>query len=117
MANCEPSLAAPPPGAYNAPMLISEPIEVEMGRTDMAAKVPVAFMWRGERYEIVRVVDFWFDTGFGAQKRGKAWYTRRHRNCYVVEASDGHVYEIYLDRGGGQLQWHLYRRLDDEREA
>ncbi len=94
-------------------MLISEPIEVEMRATAMAMKEPAAFVWRDERYEIVRVVDFWFDTGFGAQRRGRAWYTRRHRNCYIVEADDGRTYELYLDRSGSRMEWHLYRRLDD----
>ncbi len=95
-------------------MLISEPIEVEMRATELAAKEPAAFTWDGRRYEIVRILDFWFDTGFGAQKRGRAWYTRRHRNYYRVEADDGHTYELYLDRGGSQMEWHLYRRLDDD---
>jgi hypothetical protein len=100
--------------AYNvATMLISEPIEVEMRETEVAAKEPAAFIWRGTRYEIVRVLDFWFDTGFGAQRRGRAWYTRRHRNYYRVEASDGRAYEIYLDRSGSRLEWHLYQRVDD----
>lgn len=94
-------------------MLISAPIEVEMRATAGTIKEPAAFIWDGRRYEIVRILKFWFDTGFGAQQRGKAWYTRRHRNCYRVEADDGHVYELYLDRGGSRLEWHLYRRIDE----
>ena len=100
--------------AYNPPMLISEPIEVEMRGGALAMKQPAAFVWRGRRYEITRVLDFWFDTGFGAQQRGKRWWMRRHRNVYRVEADDGHIYELYLDRGGKQFEWHLYRRLDDD---
>jgi len=93
-------------------MLISEPIEVELRETEMAVREPASFVWDGTRYEIVRIIDFWFDTGFGAQKRGRAWYTRRHRNYYRVQASDGHIYELYLDRSGRRMQWHLYRRID-----
>jgi len=29
------------------------------------------------------------------------------------KADDAHTYEPYLDRGGSQMQWHLYRRIDD----
>ena len=95
-------------------MLISAPIEVEMRATAGAMKEPAAFVWDGRRYEIACILKFWFDTGFGAQQRGKAWYTRRHRNCYRVLADDGQVYELYLDRGGSRLEWHLYRRIDQE---
>jgi hypothetical protein len=95
-------------------MLISDRIEVEMEGTELAMKVPAAFVWDGTRYEIERILDFHFDTGFGAQKRGKAWYTRRHRNCYRVEASDGHTYDIYLDRSGSKREWVLYQRVEDE---
>jgi hypothetical protein len=94
-------------------MLISERIEVEMEETERAMKVPAAFVWDGTRYEIERILDFRFDTGFGAQKRGKAWYTRRHRNCYRVEASDGHIYDIYLDRSGHKREWVLRQRVDE----
>lgn len=99
---------------YNALMLISDRIEVEMEATELSMKVPAAFVWDGTRYEIERILDFHFDTGFGAQKRGRAWYTRRHRNCYRVEASDGHIYDIYLDRSGHQRKWVLYQRVDEE---
>ncbi len=95
-------------------MLISDRIEVETAAPEGGMKRPVAFMWDGTRYEIERILDFSFDTGFGAQKRGRAWYTRRHRNCYRVEASDGHVYDIYLDRSGGKRDWVLYQRVEDE---
>ncbi|MEA3400030.1 MAG: DUF6504 family protein [Armatimonadota bacterium] len=95
-------------------MLISEPIEVQMEDTDLAMRTPVAFVWDGTRYEIVRILDFWFDTGFGAQRRGRSWWMRRHRNCYRVEASDGHIYDIYLDRSGSQREWVLYQRVDDD---
>jgi len=94
-------------------MFISAPIEVEMEDTELAMKVPVAFVWDGTRYEIERILDFHFDTGFGAQTYGHAWYTRRHRNCYRVEASDGHIYDIYLDRAGGKREWVLYQRVED----
>ncbi|NLO05634.1 MAG: hypothetical protein GX131_07355 [candidate division WS1 bacterium] len=95
-------------------MLISERIEVEMAETELAMKVPAAFVWDGTRYEIERILDFNFDIGFGAQKRGRAWYNRRHRNCYRVEASDGHVYDIYLDRSSHQRKWVLYQRVEGE---
>ncbi len=111
---CRHVVARRPTLAYNPSMLISERIEVEMAETELAMKVPAAFTWDGTRYEIERILGFHFDTGFGAQKRGRAWYTRRRRNCYRDQASDDHIYDLYLDRSGAQREWVLYRRLDHD---
>ena len=94
-------------------MLISERIEVEMEETELAMKVPAAFVWDGTRYEIERILYFRSDTGFGAQTRVKALFTLSHRNCYRVEASDGHIYDIYLDRSGHKREWVLRQRVDE----
>jgi hypothetical protein len=107
-------LSALPCSLYSVLMFISAPIEVEMQESEGRVKVSAAFAWDGTRDEIERILDFHFDTGFGEQTHGRAWYTRRHRNCYRVEASDGHLYDIYLDRAGGKREWVLYQRVEDE---
>ena len=89
--------------------LISESIVVEMREGAGGLLEPGAFTWRGDRYEVARVLQAWFDTGFVAGERTRTWYRRRHRNCYRVEATDGRVYELYLDRAGGRRDWVLRR--------
>lgn len=92
--------------------LISESIVVEMREGAGGLLEPGAFTWRGDRYEVARVLQAWFDTGFVAGERTRTWYRRRHRNCYRVEATDGRVYELYLDRAGGRRDWVL-RRVEE----
>jgi hypothetical protein len=90
------------------PEFISEPVEV-VGE----GATPQAFVWRGETKRVVAVEEEWQDYGFGAtHPAARSWRTRRHRNCFRILASDGHRYELYLDRGSGERRWYLYRRLD-----
>jgi hypothetical protein len=100
---------------------IAQPIDVET-RLDMPGKPPAAFTWMGQRKSVESVAATWVDTGWGPlRKRPKRWWQRRHRTYYQVEADDGCLYEIYLDRGNGE--WVLYRRFlveglsPDERAA
>lgn len=91
--------------------LISEKIRIETSAPTAGLKEPVAFTWRGHRYAIVRLVKAWVDAGFGAGEATRTWYNRRHRNYYRVEADDGEMYELYLDRSGKRRDWYLARRL------
>lgn len=89
---------------------IGEPVEVRVGPGPGA---PASFTWQGRSLGVVEVVEAWQDYGFGAtHPAARNWRTRRHRNCYRVRAEDGHLYELYLDRGSGQRRWYLYRRLE-----
>lgn len=72
---------------------------------------PVAFTWRGRRYEVHQIINAWVDMGFGAGETTRTWYNRRHRNYYRVEADDGEKYELYLDRSGKRRDWVLARCL------
>lgn len=88
----------------------------------MPGRPPVAFTWMGQKKSVESVAATWFDTSWGPlQKRPKRWWQRRHRTYYQVEADDGCLYEIYLDRGTGE--WVLYKRFlpqevsPDERPA
>lgn len=87
---------------------IDESVEIKFERTPWH---PEAFVWRGQEYVIARVLDTWFDYGWGPlQQRPKRWWQRRHRTYYRVETREGEVYEIYHDRA--RREWTLYRRLD-----
>jgi hypothetical protein len=91
--------------------LISEAIKVETAAPGGGVREPVAFTWRGKRYEVRRVINMWVDASFGAGEVTRTWYNRRHRNYYRVEADDGQIYEFYLDRSGKRREWVLARRL------
>lgn len=94
-----------------ATKLISERIEVEFTESPGGLKEPAAFVWRGERHVIRRIVNAWVDAGFGAGEVTRTWYRRRHRNVYRVETDQGELYEIYLDRSGSKREWVLARKL------
>jgi len=71
---------------------------------------PLEFTWRDRRYRVVKIVSSWLDWGFpaGSPKRTN-WRLRRHRNCFLLQADDDRLYEIYLDRSakGGKGAWVL----------
>jgi hypothetical protein len=92
--------------------LISEKIEVETGASEGGVLEPVAFTWQGRRYEVRAVLRAWVDHGFGTNEVTRTWFNRRHRNYYRVEADDGKVYELYLNRGGKRREWVLVKQLD-----
>ena len=98
--------------------LLSEPIEVEMPQDLVVLPHPLAFTWRGERYEVARLLEMWTDAGFGDRRKGKHhWWERRHRNCFRVETTDGNRWDLYLDRGGGRRKWFARRRWREEEET
>jgi len=69
---------------------------------------PTAFVWNGVEYTIARVRD--------AQRRldfRKPWFSRRHRDYYVVETEAGGIFEIYFQRGPGRRYWVLYKKLEE----
>lgn len=93
------------------PEFIGRPVEVVT--SGQVGGAPAAFVLDGSTLQVAAVIAAWQDYGFGAiPKEARNWRTRRHRSCFRVRASDGHTYELYLDRGEKCPRWHLYRRLD-----
>lgn len=91
--------------------LIAENIEVTFEQR-MGGKLPVAFRWRGEDYEIHQVLEMWEEHGMGkAPLRRPHWWQRRHRVHYIVKLKDGDIYEIYWDRGSKKKDWTLLKRI------
>jgi hypothetical protein len=79
-------------------------------------KVPLSFKLDGREYTVTEVVEFWPDSGFGSSETKKTWRTRHHRSYYRVKADDGHVYEMFFDRGTNLRhpefrKWYLTQRL------
>lgn len=90
---------------------MNERIKVEAEAPAGGVREPVAFTWRGRRYEVSEILEAWVDAGFGAGEKTRTWYNRRHRNYYRVKADDGETYVIYLDRSGSRRDWILARKL------
>ena len=97
--------------------LYADRIEVELEKGVRALARPRAFVWRGQRYEVARILDAWHDAGFAGQLRTKhGWWDRRHRNYFRVETESGEVWDIYLDRSGRKRQWYLSHRWESGEE-
>ncbi|TET61416.1 hypothetical protein E3J48_05635 [Candidatus Aerophobetes bacterium] len=75
----------------------SERIEVE---TVNQSFYPSAFVWRGQRYVINKIIHSWPDSGYAKSTPNKRdWRSRHHRNYFVVGIDSGRVFKIYHDRG------------------
>jgi len=74
-----------------------ERIEVE---TVNQSFYPSAFVWRGQRYVINKIIHSWPDSGYAKSTPNKRdWRLRHHRNYFVVGTDGGRVFKIYHDRG------------------
>jgi len=61
---------------------------------------PSAFVWRGQRYVINKIIHSWADSGYAKSTPNKRdWRLRHHRNYFVVHTDGGRVFKIYHDRG------------------
>ena len=61
---------------------------------------PSAFVWRGQRYVINKIIHSWPDSGYAKSTPNKRdWRLRHHRNYFVVRIDVGRVFKIYHDRG------------------
>ena len=61
---------------------------------------PSAFVWRGQRYVINRIIHSWPDSGYAKSTPNKRdWRSRHHRNYFVVRTDSERVFNIYHDRG------------------
>ena len=69
---------------------------------------PTSFIWNGAEYEIAKVRQVERRLDFRTP-----WFSRRHRDYYLVETDAGEVFEIYHHRGPGRRYWVLYRRLEE----
>ena len=91
---------------------VSEPIRVLSGS---GVSGPQEFVWRGERFAVARLLRRHHDFGSPMTVVKPNWRTRRHRNVFDVELSDGRQCRIYLERGTKQRDkrvWVLERFLD-----
>lgn len=85
----------------------SEKIDVELGNGIWNLK---GFKWRGKKYRIVEVKDYWQDWNFPLGSPPKrSWRLRKRRTCFIVITDDGKNFEIYLDRKGKKKEWFLLR--------
>jgi hypothetical protein len=83
---------------------IGERIEVEGGALELRA-----FVWRGERHEVRRMLVSERDVDLASP-----WWRRHHRAVLVVETADGRQFKL---RRGGPVgsregDWTLYEELE-----
>lgn len=81
---------------------IDEQVEVE----SEGFGVPRAFVWQGERHEVVEVLSVRRRLDFK-----RAWWRRRHRDYFRVRTREGRVFELYHHRGPGRRYWVLLQEL------
>ncbi|HEY3398728.1 MAG TPA: DUF6504 family protein [Armatimonadota bacterium] len=91
--------------------IYAEPIFVEVRADQPVLPAPRAFVWRGQRYEVVRLLELWTDAGRADRSaRRHGWWERHHRNYFRVETQGGETWDLYLDRSGGRRMWFVSRR-------
>ncbi len=102
--------AAPKKRDHVMDELIGETIEVERAPD---APRPLRFHWRGQTYEVARIIREWLDIGHGTlPKRSHRWYNRRHRRYYLIEDAAGQQFVLYLDYADRHhITWVLARRI------
>jgi len=75
----------------------SERIEVQAADRSFH---PSAFVWRGQKYIISKIIHSWPDSGYGKSTPNKRnWRLRHHRNYFIVRTERGRIFKIYHDRG------------------
>lgn len=75
----------------------SERIKVE---TVNQSFYPSAFVWRGQRYVINKIIHSWPDSGYAKSTPNKRnWRLRHHRNYFIVDTDIGRIFKMYHDRG------------------
>lgn len=111
---------------------IVEPIQVQFDQPPMLEKKPGCpdrFVWRGEAYRVIEVLNEWHDYGrrgrmarnmrpehtVTASRRG-SWGVGR--DYYRVHTDTGQVFDLYYDRapkkaGDRKGAWFLYREMTD----
>jgi hypothetical protein len=102
------------PSASRHKQFVSEPITPVAAAFDAARMsqgepgVPDRFIWRGEEYQVARVVESWKTTG-PCRHGSREQYVRRH--WFTVDTTDGHRMDIYFDRqprtGHKKQRWWL----------
>jgi hypothetical protein len=90
---------------------IGERIKVEL---DEIKRIPLSFIWQGNKYIITKIKSSWQDYGFGHSSAPKRvpWRIRHHRTYYQVITENNRFYEIYYDRGGKEKSWFLLQELN-----
>ena len=83
---------------------VGEEIEV---RLEGEPGQPAWLVWRGEEHAVREIISRWQKLEMGK----RPWYSRRHRDHYVVRVESGRIFELYRHRGPGKRYWVLLREL------
>jgi hypothetical protein len=91
---------------------IGEAVEVEMSAPPGGVLAPSSFTWRGQTLQVEALLEMFPEAGWPRTLRTRGWWHKRFRNHYVVRVSDGHVYQLTLDRSGGRREWVLLKEIE-----
>ena len=85
----------------------------EMIEVEVDSGEPRALIWRGNKYEVEKVLKAWHDFGFplGMKPKAAGWRVRHRRDYFRVLTNDGASFEIYYDRGRKRKEWVLSKQL------
>jgi hypothetical protein len=93
-----------------------ERVQVVCDRDAAGFHLPARFVFGEKTVEVAEVLRRWQDRGFHPRTPRRSWLERRHRTFYRVRATDGFVYDLYVDRTGGRRDWFVTRRTPSARE-
>ena len=85
-------------------------IEVTCEKDDTGFQLPCRFTLGDNEIRVADVLRRWHDYAHPSTSRRRTWLERKHRTYYRVRATDGSIYELYVDRTGGRRDWFLTRR-------
>lgn len=88
------------------PRFIGERVSVDGGALEMRA-----FVWRGERYDVERML-----TSERSVDLASPWWRRRHRAVVVVKTSGGRRFVLRRSGpvGAREGTWTLYEEITDD---
>jgi hypothetical protein len=91
---------------------IGETIEVQMAAEPGGVYAPASFTWRGSTLRIEAILRIFAEASWPKTSRTRGWWQKRRRTHWIVRASDGHSYQLTLDRTGSRREWILLKQLE-----
>lgn len=91
---------------------IGETVEVKMSAPEGGVMAPASFTWRGTTLQVTTILQVFAEAAWPRTSRTRGWWQKRRRNHWIVRASDGHVYQLTLDRSGSRRVWILLKEIE-----
>lgn len=87
-------------------------------QADESPLEPTAFEISGRVYEVVKILETYFDTGHGSiPASARSWRTRRHRRVFKVLTRTGETATLYYDYARKDDHVWVLTRLEPPKET